>query len=335
MLHAPPTIREQWPTPRVVYDRRFNIRAWGLQRFHPFDCEKYGRVWKLLRDELGPVLKGAHVRVPRAAAKQEIGTFHAERYLDSLHHANSIARIIEVQRLKKIPAPLLDWCILRPMRWATMGTIIAGREALGHGLTFNIAGGYHHASFDFGHGFNFYSDIGIALQELRTSNMLSPDSRIIYIDLDVHQGDGVCRIFKEDSQVFIYDQYNADLFPNDDAARLRIDCDVPLQSGCDDERYLHLLQAKLPEFLDAISKSQRPRLAIYNAGTDVHAADRLGMLQMSDAGVLHRDQFVIRQLVKRHIPVVMLSSGGYSDISYKLIASTIAWALKEFKSVDR
>jgi len=66
------------------------------------------------------------------------------------------------------------------------------------------------------------------------------------------------------------------------------------------------------------------KLAIYNAGTDVFAGDKLGGLRLSADDVLDRDLFVIHEFQKRQIPFVMLLSGGYSRESYQLVANTIA-----------
>ncbi len=72
------------------------------------------------------------------------------------------------------------------------------------------------------------------------------------------------------------------------------------------------------------------RLAIYNAGTDIYAGDRLGMMQVSEPAVLERDQFVLQELVARRIPTAVLLSGGYSRESYRMIANMTAHALRSW-----
>jgi len=68
---------------------------------------------------------------------------HAEYYLDSLRRPAVIARALELDPLRKLPGWLIDWCVLRPMRWATMGTVEAATVALELGLAVNLGGGYH------------------------------------------------------------------------------------------------------------------------------------------------------------------------------------------------
>ena len=69
-------------------------------------------------------------------------------------------------------------------------------------------------------------------------------------------------------------------------------------------------------------------MAIYNAGSDIFIKDQLGGLKVSAAGVLKRDQFVLRQLVERGIPTLVVLSGGYSRESYQLVAAMVKFVLE-------
>jgi histone deacetylase 11 len=153
----------------------------------------------------------------------------------------------------------------------------------------------------------------------------------VYVDLDAHQGNGVCHHFLSDSRVFIFDAFNADIYPAyDRTARDRIDCPVPLGLGCTGTEYQRRLELALPGFLDSLTRTGRVGLAIYNAGTDVFEGDALGGLRLSASDVLARDLFVIEQLRARGLPVVMLLSGGYSRESYRLVANTVGALLRRY-----
>jgi histone deacetylase 11 len=130
----------------------------------------------------------------------------------------------------------------------------------------------------------------------------------------------------------VYDAFNRDIYPNDPAARARIDCPIPLPPGCAGAAYLQLLKSSLPEFLDAVQRNGRVGLAVYNAGTDVFQGDLLGGLRLDAADVLARDLYVIEQLRARNIPAVMLLSGGYSRESYRLVANTVVELLRRYGS---
>jgi histone deacetylase 11 len=310
--------------PRIVYSRHYNIGLAGLQRLHPFDTRKYGRAYRMLRQHFGRRLKPITLRPPGPAAREDLLRVHTPAYLDRLRDPRTIAAAVELSVLQRLPAFLLDRFLLRPMRWATHGTILGVEQALRHGLAINLGGGFHHAKPSAGEGFCIYADAAVAVQHARSAGWIDEPSRIAYIDLDAHQGNGVCHCFRDDSRVFVFDMYNADIYPyGDRVARERIDCDLPLSMRCGDTEYIDLLRDRLPGFLDSIAHSHPIALAIYNAGTDIVVGDPLGQLNVTPAGVLQRDAFVVNTLRERGIPTLMLPSGGYTSQSYRLIAESV------------
>ncbi len=309
--------------PRIVYSRHYNIGFYGLERLHPFDSRKYGRTWKLLRRHFGSALNGFHVHPRRAASRDELMLVHSPEYLTKLRDAKYVAGALEVPPLRRLPSWAIDWHVLRPMRWATRGTIVAAMEALTHGLAVNLSGGYHHAKPNHGEGFSIYSDIGIAAAALRSEKLIPDDSRIAYIDTDAHQGNGVCHTFMMDNRVFIFDIFNSRIYPMFDVdARKRIDCDVGIINSISDSEYMLELRDRLPGFLDSVGQSPIG-LAIYNAGTDIFAGDPLGGLNISAPTIRERDLFVVGELRKRGIPTVMVLSGGYTKQSFQLVADSV------------
>lgn len=314
--------------PRIVYSHHYNIGFYGLERLHPFDSRKYGRAWKLLQKQLDSSLNPMWLRPSRPASWAELKLVHSEAYLQSLRDSGSVAQALELPPLSHVPPWLIDWHVLRPMRWATRGSILAAQAALDHGLAVNLSGGYHHAKPDQGEGFCIYSDIGIAIASLRADRLIADDAQIVYIDTDAHQGNGVCQIFANDPRCLLFDIYNTHIYPSHElGARDRLDCDVPLDSGCGDEEYLAALTTRLPRFLESANESTIG-LAIYNAGTDVFAGDPLGGFNVSAAAILNRDLFVVDQLRQRSIPTVMLLSGGYTPVSYQLVAKSVGRLLQ-------
>jgi histone deacetylase 11 len=315
--------------PRIVYSRRYNLGFPGIQRLHPFDIRKYGRAYREIRHSLG---RGALRRITLAPSapisRDELLAVHTPAYLKSLRDPVYVANAVEVWQLRRVPMWLLDRWLMRPMRWAASGTVLAAREALKRGLAFNLGGGYHHTGPARGEGFCLYADVATAVAVLRGEGLLSETDRFVHVDLDAHQGNGVCHCFFEDPRAMLYDQYNAAIYPAFDVkAKRRIDCDVPLPRGCRGADYLAALESHLSVFLDSITRNAPLRLAFYNAGTDVYEQDQLGGLSLSAADVLRRDQFVLRELRARGIPTVVLTSGGYSSDSYKLIVATVIAAV--------
>ena len=313
---------------RIVYSPKYNIGFYGLERLHPFDSRKYGRAWKQLRARFGKSLRKIHVSPERAVSREELLLVHTERYLKQLSNSMYVAQALELAPLQFLPFWIIDHHVLRPMRWATRGTIVAAQEALEHGLVINLSGGYHHAKPAQGEGFCVYADTAIAVAALRQQALISETDRIVYVDTDAHQGNGVSHAFMNDNRAFLFDIFNARAYPqNDVAARERLDCEIGITRNWTDREYMLELENNLPGFLDSVSQSP-VGLAIYNAGTDIFAGDPLGGLNISAATIRERDLYVVNELRKRQIPTIMLLSGGYTKQSFQLVADSVTGLLE-------
>lgn len=309
--------------PRIIYSRHYNIRFYGLERFHPFDSRKYGRAWNELRRHFGSKLREMHVSPRRPVSRQELQLVHSESYLRKLCDSTYVARAIEIPQVARLPGWAVDWHVLRPMRWATRGTVVAAVQALEHGLAVNLGGGYHHAKPSRGEGFCLYADVGVAVAQLRRDRLVRDEARIVSIDTDAHQGNGICHTFIDDNRVFVFDIFNSQIYPSADVdAQSRIDCSIPVTSACTDGEYMEALYSRLPGFLDSVANAPIA-LAFYNAGTDVYKDDPLGGLSISAATIRQRDLYVVEQLRRRDIPTVMVLSGGYTKQSYQLVVDSV------------
>lgn len=315
--------------PKVVYSQGYDIKFLGLEKLHPFDSCKYSRAWRVLADRFGDRLI-ANSLTPVAPATAEIlQLVHTTDYLKNLQRSHFVAQSLELDSLGFLPIGILDSRVLKPMRLATMGTVMASEAALEFGVAINLSGGYHHASAERGEGFCIYSDIAIAISLLRQSQKINAEDRVAIVDLDAHQGNGLARIFYEDPSIHILDMYNQQIYPNDTYAKERVDCAIPLLSGTKDDRYLGLLKDRLPAFLQ---EANLPKIVFYNAGTDIYERDLLGGLKVSEEGVLERDRFVFQTVSDLGIPLVMVLSGGYAPESYRLIAHSISDVLQTWNN---
>jgi acetoin utilization deacetylase AcuC-like enzyme len=219
----------------------------------------------------------------------------------------------------------LPWsaALVERSRRSAGATLAACRSALAEGCGVNLAGGTHHAHRGHGEGFCVFNDAAVALLALLVEGRIA---RAIVVDLDVHQGDGTAAIFAGDGRVFTYSQHGRDNFPFRKAAsRL----DVELADGSGDDAYRAALRAALPHAL----AQARPDLALYIAGADPYAGDRLGRLALTRAGLAARDAYVLDQLDARGIPVAIAMGGGYAepiDDSVDIHCATVALALGRY-----
>ena len=316
----------------IVYNPRYNMGLFGLEKLHPFDVKKFERAWKLLQAKLGTRLSAWHVDVDRPVTDEELLAVHTGEHLARMRDPAALAKAFEVPAIELVPVSMIETGFLTPMRWAVRGSVIAARQALQHGLAVNLGGGFHHAKPHRAEGFCLFSDIALIVAQLRSDGSLSAETRVAYVDLDAHQGNGVCHQFLHDPRVFLFDMYNESIYPaNDRLAIERIDCNVPVPLGCEGAQYLELLKSRLPGFLKSITRSGDVGLAIYTAGTDVFASDDLGLLGLSADDILVRDLFVMDELRRHQLPAVMLLGGGYTSESHRLVATSVGAILEKHR----
>jgi histone deacetylase 11 len=295
----------------VVYSENYQVNLGGLEKLHTFDIRKYAKIYlKLVTDGL---IKPEDVFVPEQASREQILLVHTAEFLENVKDPGIVARYLEASYVAVMPAGVVEEGILKPMRYATGGTILAGREALRHGVGINIGGGFHHAKPHAGGGFNVYADIAIAIRALQKEGLIR---RALVVDLDVHQGNGTAVIFAGDDDVFTFSMHQRDIYPVPKAAS---DLDVELARGTGDEAYLKLLGEHLPRVLE----QARADIVFIQAGCDTLAGDPLAGLAMTEDGIVRRDAMVIDECVRRGIPVAMALGGGYSSEAWQVQYASI------------
>src|SRR5947209_5368629 len=141
----------------LVYSPAYNVTACGLERLHPFDGVKYRRIhdWLIAQG----LRRMTDFTAPTPPTDADLAAVHSPDYLASLRRRMVLARILEVPLVAALPAAFTRWRVLRPMRLATGGTLLACRLALERGVAINLGGGFHHASGQRGGGFCVYADV--------------------------------------------------------------------------------------------------------------------------------------------------------------------------------
>lgn len=186
------------------------------------------------------------------------------------------AKISEIPFLIFVPNVIVQRCYLKRMRYQTGGSILASKLALKNGWGINLGGGFHHCCSSKGGGFCAYADISLIIHKLFTEE--EQLKKVMIVDLDAHQGNGHERDFKGNKNVFIFDMYNAFIYPRDHPAKLAIDVAVELKPHTEDNDYL----SKLMKNLEISFSKFHPDMIVYNAGTDVLKGDPLGLLDITD-----------------------------------------------------
>lgn len=221
---------------------------------------------------------------------------HEQNYWDRLRDLK-----LSDAEIRRSGFPLSASLVERETRIAR-GTIDGSIYALEHGIAFNIAGGTHHAGSNWAEGFCLLNDQAIAANYLLNRFLAS---RILIIDLDVHQGNGTAEIFKNEERVFTFSIHAEKNFP---FRKERSNLDIGLQDGISDNEYLNLLTTNL----EIVIESFKPDFIFYLAGVDVLATDKLGKLNLTRNGCKQRDRMVLSYCRSLKIPVQVSMGGGYS-----------------------
>ncbi|XP_071082818.1 histone deacetylase 11-like isoform X1 [Haliotis cracherodii] len=313
---------KQWP---IVYAAEYNISFLGLEKLHPFDAGKWGRIFEFLKES--KMVREETIVKPLEATEDDLLLVHSRNYINSLKLTDiveginewsmNVAGITEVPPVALLPNFIVQRKVLRPFRHQTGGSILAGKLAMDRGWAINIGGGFHHCSAERGGGFCAYADITLSIKFL--FEKVEAVSKVMIVDLDAHQGNGHERDFMDDDRVYIMDVYNRGIYPHDGFAKRAIKRKVELNHLTDDVDYLHAVKSNL----DASLEDFRPDIIVYNAGTDILEGDPLGNLSVTAKGIIKRDEMVFKKAREMKIPIFMLTSGGYTRGTARIIADSI------------
>ena len=221
---------------------------------------------------------------------------HSKAYWEDLKNLRLDAKMI-----RKIGFPLSEQLVLRETI-ITQGTIDCAVYAKKYGIAMNVAGGTHHAFTDRGEGFCLLNDVAISSNYLLDENLAT---KILVIDLDVHQGNGTAQIFQHEQRVFTFSMHGKENYP---LHKEHSDLDIELKTHTKDNEYLSILFETLPSLI----KEQKPDFLFYISGVDILETDRLGKLSVSIQGCYRRDEFVFEQAKQNKLPIVVAMGGGYS-----------------------
>jgi acetoin utilization deacetylase AcuC-like enzyme len=259
---------------------------------HRFPMAKYA----LLRERVAAIA-GERMREPPAATDDELARAHDRGYIEAVARGR-----LDERALRRIGFPWSAAMVERSRRSAG-ATIAACRSALAHGCGVNLAGGTHHAHRDHGAGFCVFNDAAVAARAMQAEGHAG---HVLIVDLDVHQGDGTAAIVGDDPTIHTLSIHGRNNFPFAKRASRQ---DVELDDGTADATYL----ATLSIALDLALRRGPFDLAIYLAGADPFAGDRLGRLALSKAGLARRDEHVLDALRDASIPVAIAMAGGYAE----------------------
>lgn len=276
------------------------------------------------------------------AGKDQVCQFHDEEYVEFLSKVSpeTFKKLCQEPRFqRKIPHPHEgDHVELGPYNLSTSpgadcpvfdgmseylflytGATLCATQQLVAGssdIAINWSGGLHHAHKNEASGFCYINDIVLSILDL-----LRKHPRVLYIDIDVHHGDGVEEAFARQPRVMTlsyhrygpYDDTGHKFFPGtgdltDIGTRgtpgERFAMNVPIPSGIDDRQYALLFNSITRSTIEAFN----PSAIVLQCGADSLGGDRLGQFNIN----IKQHGECVRFVKSFNKPLLLLGGGGYT-----------------------
>jgi len=292
----------------------------------PFNTGRAGKVRSTLRS-MGILTNGDQAREfePETADRKFLEKIHSPRYLDALmdaaigkHGFDSLQMGIGGP-----DCPVFKDIYLYPAM--ACGASLKGVELLLAGevdLAFNPSGGFHHAGPELAAGFCYMNDVALACFVLAEHG-----KRVLYLDVDVHHGDGIQEIFYERDDVMTISLHESGktLFPGtgftDEIGRGRgegYSVNVPFIPGTYDDVYLYAFKETVLPLIGAYN----PDVIVFELGADTLVGDPLAHLKLTNNAYVD----IIEDLVTFNKPLLMTGGGGY-NVENTVRAWSLAWSV--------
>jgi acetoin utilization protein AcuC len=292
---------------------------------HPFNTSRAPKTYDLIKS-MG-WLSGEHTLEvePVSAERSSLEKFHTSRYLNALEKAsegkwNDVFLTMGIGtsdcpafRGMYAHSALATGATLTGANW-----ILAGKAD----AVFNPHGGFHHAFPERAAGFCYINDSALGCMALADAG-----KRVLYLDVDVHNGDGVAFAFRNRSDVMTISFHENPhiLFPGTgfeneigEGPGKGYCVNVPLPVGTYDQAYFTAFkQVALP-----LMKSFQPDVIVMELGADALAGDPLAHLELTNN--VYAD--ILVRVLAFDRPILMVGGGGY-NVDNTVRAWALAWSV--------
>ncbi|CAM3637441.1 acetoin utilization protein AcuC [Nocardioides zeicaulis] len=298
----------------VVFDP--TLTAYNFGPTHPMSPVRVDLTMRLA-DELGVLDRLVRVDAP-VATDEQIATVHDPGLIASVTRAGSTPGYEDAGR----GLGTEDDPVFEDMHLASAHVVGATLEAVrqvwsGESLhSVNISGGLHHAMPDRASGFCIYNDVAVGITQLLADGA----ERVAYVDIDVHHGDGVEKVFYDDPRVLTVSLHETGQmlfpgtgFPTDTGGpgAEGTAVNVALPPGTSDAGWLRAFHAVVPPVL----REFRPQVLVTQHGCDSHMNDPLAHMMLSVDG--QRAAYLALHELAHEVAGgrwVVTGGGGYSVV---------------------
>ena len=306
-----------------IYSPELEKRSYPPE--HPFNTIRARKTREIV-NSMG-LLSGADRSevAPAPAERIVLKKFHSARYLHALKTASEGHWDAEAFNMglgtQDCPVfeGLYDYAVL-----AAGGTLTAANLILSDSadVAFNPSGGFHHAGPERASGFCYINDVALAC-----ITFAEKGRRVLYLDVDVHHGDGVAYGFygRCDVMTISFHENPRLLFPGTGfedeigTGEGKGYCvNVPLPVGTYDEAYMKAFETIAPPLITAFN----PDVIVFELGADALAGDPLAHLYLTNN--VYAD--ILNYLISLDKPILATGGGGY-NIDNTVRAWALAWSV--------
>jgi len=313
------------------------IHSQEIEKYHypedsPFRTERAGRTRQVLH-KMG-LLSGEGIREvpPVPADRRTLKKFHTARFLHALKQAEAGQWDLEALRMGigttdcPIFRGMYDYAALAAGATLVGAELILSSEA---DVAFNPSGGYHHAFPEKAAGFCYINDNALACMILAEAG-----KRVLYLDVDVHCGDGVAYAFYDRSDVMTISLHENPkmLFPGTgfedeigEGEGRGFCVNLPLPVGTFDQAYLYAFDAIAVPLIGAYN----PDVIVCELGVDALAGDPLAHLYLTNNTYVE----IVRRLLRFDKPILATGGGGY-HVENTVRAWALAWTVLSGQDIE-
>jgi acetoin utilization protein AcuC len=306
------------------------LRDYDFGPGHPLTPRRFGPGIDILL-ELG----AQSIVVPRLASDEELARLHAAHYIEQVRSFSEHPWQPPAMGIGTADVPAFHG-MHEASALVAGGSLDAIERILSGEVehAFSPAGGLHHAMRTRAAGFCVYNDVALAVARARDAG-----HRVLYVDLDVHHGDGTQTLFWDDPAVLTFSIHETGrrLFPGtgmpdetggDDAPGTAVN--VPLDEGSGDESWWPIVELMVPVLAEAF----QPTFIVSQHGCDSHALDPLAHLCVTTAAY-QRACRLIDGLAHGYCEGRWLATGGGGYDAFRVVPRSwaIVWLAQAHRDV--
>jgi acetoin utilization protein AcuC len=306
--------------PLLVFGPRSTTYDFGPS--HPLTPRRFGPAIDLLH-----LLGAAPGIAPEPALDEELLACHSRRYLDVVKRFSEADLDPWSESEAGIgPGDDPPFHGMHDAAAAVAGGSLRAMDAILRGdvlHAFHPGGGLHHAMPSRAAGFCVYNDVALAVARARAAGL-----RVMYVDFDVHHGDGVEVIHADDPGVLTVSIHESGryLFPGTgfewevgEGAAAGTVVNVPLEPETGEDAWWSIVSTLIPDLAAAFG----PDMIVSQHGCDTHATDPLAHLNGTTT-MIGRAARLVDEIAHRWAAGRGLATGGGGYGVYRVVPRS--WA---------